>query len=111
MVRCEAGSNFRTVSISSPKKSRRTGSFSAGVHRSSRPPRRENCPGSRTVFVRWYPISVRYFSIESGWVVCPTDSFLHALRKSRRGSVRVISERAEVTKIGGISGFCAYGRW
>ncbi len=40
----------------------------------------------------------------------PTASFLQALRKSRRGRVRVISERADVTKIGGTSGFCAEGR-
>jgi hypothetical protein len=35
---------------------------------------------------------------------------MQALRKSRRGSVRVINERADVTKIGGSGGFCANGR-
>ena len=43
--------------------------------------------------------------MESGWTVCPTASFLQAFRKSRRGRVRVINERAEVTKTGGETGF------
>ena len=53
--RWESGSKVRTDSISSPKKSTRTGSGAPGAKMSTMPPRWANSPGRSTSGVGSYP--------------------------------------------------------
>ena len=51
-LRCVSGSNRRMLSISSPKKSMRTGRSISGPYTSTMPPRSVTCPGISTTSTR-----------------------------------------------------------